>query len=115
MVTSFFADFVTTFQTCEANLLKLRIYMHTMFPLKVVRNFFLACCSYFQKLIKDTDTILPQEVEQGYRLILTNIVSVIKYDVFVFLLKILDFFQKIFLVLLYLSAGPRTKTESMVA
>ena len=35
---------------------------------KNVENFFLICSSYFSKLTKDTETILPQDKQQGCKL-----------------------------------------------
>ena len=35
---------------------------------KNVENFFLICSSYFSKLTKDTETILPQDKQQGCEL-----------------------------------------------
>ena len=61
---------------------------------KNVEKFFLICSSYFSTLTKDTETILPQDKQQGCGLFCTNQVFVIKYDAFVSLLKILDFFEK---------------------
>ena len=35
---------------------------------KNVEKFFLICSSYFSKLTKDTETILPQDKQQGCKL-----------------------------------------------
>ena len=71
--------------------------------LKKFRNFFFICSSYFSKLTKDTEIILPQDKQQGYRFFCTTQVFVIKYDAFGFLPKIhffISLFKKISFIFL---------------